>query len=179
MKKATGRVLIILFVSLVFCLSAGIGETEETSSKVLATIDEIKITQADFEAYLDLFKDQSKYRPTTPAAREKLLNNLIERTLLLDEAKKKGYFEADDLKKHGSLNSRERETMVLRQFLTDRVSRPATIDDSTVKNYLETHPGLTFEQAQEKLTSERQLEIYKELMQELKRDREITIHSPD
>ena len=173
MKIFTKIVAISLLIAFIFLLPAG---AETKSSEVLAEIDGRKLTKADFTAYLNLFKDQSKYQPTTAAAREKLLNNLIDRTLLLEEARKKGYFNAPELKKHGSLNSIEHETIVLRQLLTDRISRPATIDDNTVNTYLETHTNLTFKQAQEKLTSERQLQLFQALMQDLKKERKIIIH---
>ena len=173
MKVFTKIVAISLLVAFIFILPAG---AETKGSEVMAEIDSQKITKADFTAYLGLFKDQGKYQPTTAAAREKLLNNLIDRTLLLEEARKKGYFNAPELKKHGSLNSTEHETIVLRQLLTDRISRPATINDATVNTYLKTHTNLTFEQAQEKLTSKRQLQLFQELMQSLKKERTIIIH---
>ncbi len=173
MKVFTKIFAISLLVAFIFLLPAG---AESKNSDVLAEIDQQKITKADFTAYLCLFKDQGKYQPTTVAARKKLLNNLINRTLLLEEARKQGYFEAPELKTHGSLNSTEHETIVLRKFLTDRVSRPTTIDDKTVNTYLETHTKLTFKQAQEKLTSKRQLQLFQELMQNLKKERTIIIH---
>lgn len=173
MKVFTKIVAIFLLLASAFLLPAG---AESKNSEVLAEIDQQKITKADFSAYLGLFKDQDKYQATTAAARGKLLNNLIDRTLLLEEARKQGYFEAPELKKHGSLNSIEHETIVLRKLLTDRISRPATIDDATVNTYLKTHSNLTFEQAQEKLTSERQLQLFQELMQNLKKERTIIIH---
>ena len=173
MKTFIKIITISLLVTFIFLLPAG---AETKKSEVLAEIDSQKITKADFTAYLNLFNDQTKYQASTAAAREKLLNNLIDRTLLLEEARKQGYFEAPELKKHGSLNSTEHETIVLRQLLTDRVSRPATIDDKTVNAYLENHSNLTFKQAQEKLTRKRQLELFQELMQSLKKERKIIIH---
>ena len=173
MKIFIKIVAISLFAACIFFQPV---RAETKSSEVLAEIDNQTITKADFTAYLGLFKNQSKYQPTTAPAREKLLNNLIDRTLLLEEARKQGYFNAPELKKHGSLNSIEHETIVLRQLLTDRVSRPATVDDATVNTYLETHANLTFKQAREKLTSQRQQQLFKELMQELKKERSITIY---
>ncbi len=173
MKIFTKIVAISLLIAFIFLPPAG---AETKDSEVLAKIDDQKITKADFTAYLSLFKDNGQYQAVTAAAREKLLNNLIDRTLLLEEARKQGYFNAPELKKHGSLNSIEHETIVLRQLLTDRISRPATIDDNTVNTYLKTHTNLTFEQALEKLTSERQLQLFQTLMQNLKKERTIIIH---
>ncbi len=177
MKKTTQLIMITLLISFM-CLivaNSGIAANTTKKSKVLANIDQIKITQADFDAYLNMFDAKSKYRPTTPAARTKLLNHLIDRILLLEEARKSGYFEDEELKKHGSLNRAERETMVLRKLLIDRISKPATIADPTVNIYLESHPDLTFKQAQKKLTGERQQQLYEKLMQKLRKGHKIVI----
>ena len=176
MKKTTRLIMITLFISFVSLVMVNPGiAANAKKSKVLAKIDKIEITQADFDTYLNMFDAKSKYRPTTPAARAKLLNHLIDRMLLLEEARKSGYFKDEELRKHGSLSSAERETMVLRKLLIDRISRPATIADPTVTLYLEDHPDLTFKQAQEKLTRERQLQLYKKLIQKLRKGRKIVI----
>ncbi len=176
-KKTTRLIMITLFISFVSLIVANSGIAANTAkkSKVLAKIDKIKITQADFDAYLDMFDAKSKYRPTTPAARTKLLNHLINRILLIEEARKSGYFEDEELKKHSSLSSTELETMVLRKLLIDKISRPATIADPAVNIYLETHPDLTFKQAQKKLIGERQQQLYDKLMQKLRKERKIVI----
>ena len=171
MRKKIG--LLLFFVLLLTNVASGF---EAGNTELLATIDEQWITREDFNNYLKLFKNPGSFSQSNPETREKLLNNLIDRTLLLEEARKQGYFEAPELKKHTSLNSIEHETIVLRQLLTDRISRPATINDVTVNTYLETHTNLTFKQAQEKLTSERQRQLFQELMQELKKERTIIIH---
>ncbi len=171
MQKKFG--LLLLFIMLLSNVAAGF---ELRENEILATIDQQQITLVDFNKYLELFKNPGNFCQSDLETRKKHLDNLINRTLLLEEARAKGYFKAPELKKHGSLNSSEHETIVLRQFLTDKVSRPATIDDATVNTYLTTHPNLKFKQAQEKLTSERQQKLFKELMQELKKERTIIIH---
>jgi hypothetical protein len=178
MKKTTGLLILTLIISCVslFIPGSSAAAASESKPKVLATIDKTKITQTDFDNYLDMFDTKSSYRPTTPAARTKLLNHLIDRMLLIEEARKSGYFEDDELKKHSSLNRTEHETMVLRKLLIDRISRPATVADPTVNIYLETHPDLTFKQAQEKLIGKRQHQLYKKLMQKLRKGRKITIY---
>lgn len=171
MRKKIGLLLL-----LVLLLANVVPGDAAGKNELLATIDQQQITQEEFNKYLKLFKNSESFSQTNPETRKKYLENLINRTLLLEEARKQGYFDAPELKKHGSLNSIEHETIVLRQLLTDRISRPATIDDTTVNTYLETRANLTFKQAQEKLTSERQLELFQELMKKLKKERIIIIH---
>jgi len=177
MKKTTRLIMITFFISfgLLIAANSGIAANSAKKSKVLAKIDKIKITQADFDAYLSMFEAKSKYRPTTPAARTKLLNHMIDRILLLEEARKSGYFEDEELKKHGSLSKAERETMVLRKLLIDRIAKPATIADPTVTIYREKHPDLTFKQAQKKLIGERQQQLYEKLREKIRKGRKIVI----
>ncbi len=156
--------------------------TAKTSAEVapenilLAEIDENNITGADFNRYLALFKNGDQKHSGTPALRERQIKNLINRILLLDEAAKLGYFKDDKLKKHSSLNTSEHETIVLRQFLTDKISRPATIDDADLNTYLETHPQIEPEQAREQLTSKRQQQLFQKMMHDLKKEHNIVIH---
>ena len=156
--------------------------TSEANPKVapetilLAEIDGQKITGADFNQYLELFKKSGEQQSETPAMRERQVKNLINRNLLLEEARKNGYFENEDLKKHGSLNSSEHETIVLRQFLTDRISRPATIADTELELFIKSHPNFTPEQAREHLTSKRQQQLFQKLMHDLKNGHKIVIH---
>jgi len=142
---------------------------------LLAEIDGQKITGADFNQYLSLFKNNDQGHSASPALRERQIKNLINRILLLEEARKQGYFKNEDLKKHGSLDPIEHETIVLRQFLTDKISQPATIDETELKTYLETHSQFSSEQAREQLTSKRQQQLFQELMHDLQKVHKIVI----
>ncbi len=171
MRKQFG--LFLLIVLLLANVTPGVAAGK---AKLLATIDQQQISRAKFNKYLKLFKNSGIFSQIDPETRKKHLENLINRIVLLEEAHAEGYFETPELKKHGSLNSVEHETIVLRQLLTDRISRPATIDDKIVSTYLKTHTNLTFKQAQEKLTSERQLQLFQELMLKLKKKHSIKIY---
>jgi len=190
--------LVLIFITVVFAIYLFVGQTQtqtpipdqqvktETTAKtfakvapeniLLAEIDEHSITGADFNRYLALFKNGDQKHSGTPALRERQLNNLINRILLLDEADKQGYFKDDKLKKHSSLNTSEHETIVLRQFLTDKISRPATINDADLNTYLKTHPQINPEQAREQLTSKRQQQLFQKMMHDLKKEHNIVIH---
>ena len=186
--------LVLISITVVFAIYLFVGQTQtpdqqvktettpKTSAEVapenilLAEIDEHSITGADFNRYLALFKKGDQKHSGTPALREHQLNNLINRILLLDEADKQGYFKDDKLKKHSSLNTSEHETIVLRQFLTDKISRPATINDADLNTYLKTHPQINPEQAREQLTSKRQQQLFQKMMHDLKKEHNIVIH---
>ncbi len=150
--------------------------TAASENLLLAEIDQQKITGADYNRYLKLFKDSGHDQPVNPAIRELQIKNLINRILLLQEARKQGYFEDKELEKHGSLNQSERETLVLRKFLTDKVSRPATIAEDELDTYLKAHPNYSAEAAREQLTTGRQQQIFLKLMQDLKDGHHIVIH---
>ncbi len=143
---------------------------------LLAEIDKQKITGADFNQYLALFKNNDQEHSESPALRERQIKNLINRILLLEEARKQDYFKDEKLRKHGSLDPIEHETIVLRQFLTDKISRPATIDETELKTYLKDHPHISHEQAQEQLTSKRQQQLFQKLMHNLQKEHKIVIH---
>jgi len=143
---------------------------------LLAEIDEQKITGADFNQYLALFKNNDQGHSESPARRERQIKNLINRILLLEEARKQDYFKDEELKKHGSLDPSEHETIVLRQFLTDKISRPATIDEAQINTFLKENPHISHEQAQEQLTSKRQQQLFQKLMHNLKKEHKIVIH---
>jgi len=150
--------------------------TAASENLLLAEIDDQKITGADYNRYLELFKDSGHDQPVNPAIRELQIKNLINRILLLKEARQQGYFEDKELEKHGSLNQSERETMVLRKFLTDKVSRPATVAEDELNTYLKTHPNYSAEAAREELTTGRQQQLFLKLMHDLKDGHRIVIH---
>ncbi|MBW1646036.1 MAG: hypothetical protein JRJ56_06895 [Deltaproteobacteria bacterium] len=146
------------------------------ADKVLATIDDRPLTEADFAAYLKLFAGDPRFRADTPAARKKMLQHLIDRTLLLEYARKKGYDRQETLKKHGSLSQQEKETIILRQLLNDEISAKVKVDEKAIASYHRQHPRLTAPQAREQWTSERQQELFRTLMGKLRRQHRIVIH---
>ena len=150
--------------------------TAASENLLLAKIDQQEITGADYNRYLKLFNYSGHDQPVNPAIRELQIKNLINRILLLKEARQQGYFEDKELEKHGSLNQSERETMVLRKFLTDKVSRPATIAEDELNTYLKDHPNYSAEAAREELTTGRQQQLFLKLMHDLKDGHHIVIH---
>jgi len=150
--------------------------TPATGKIVLAAIDGQPVTAADLKEYLALFSASERQLPEKLEARTKVLEHLIDRKLLLTAARKAGYDKLDELKKHGSLNSTEKETIILRAFLTDRISRPATPDQETVATFQKQHPDLNTRQAREKAAAARQRQIFAQLMAKLRKEHKIVIH---
>jgi len=84
----TGWIAWITFFLLTSTLAAYGGNT---TPKVLAKIDGKVLTSKDFASYLALFKGNTAYQPKTLKEKKRLLEYLIDRTLLLEAAKKEGY----------------------------------------------------------------------------------------
>ena len=113
---------------------------QASQGKVLAEIDGKKIMQKDFDAYLALFKGNSRYLPKTLEDKKRLLHHLIDRAILLEAARKEGYFKQDTLKKHPSFNQVEKETFVLRAYLMDHVSGKITVTSSEIAAFKKNPP---------------------------------------
>jgi len=142
---------------------------------VLATIDSQAVTGADLQAYLALFQGQESRLPEGIEARNKLLDHLLDRKLLLIAAAKAGYDKLDELKKHGSLGPTEKETLILRAYLTDKISRPATPDEAAVAAWRKEHPNLNVKEAREKLAAKNQKKLFRQLMTKLRKEHKIVI----
>ena len=142
---------------------------------VLAEIDGQAVTGADLRSYLGLFKGPEARLPEGPEARTRLLEHLLDRKLLLIAAAKEGYDKLDELRKHGSLEGVEKETIILRAYLTDKVSRPATPDEAAVSAWREKHPGLTVKKAREELATTNQKKLFRQLMTRLRKEHKVVI----
>ncbi len=86
-------VWMIFLLATTFSTSAG-----DTPPKIVAKIDGKVLTSKDFTSYLALFKGNPAYWPKTLKDKKRLLQYLIDRTLLLEAAKKEGYDKRDLLK---------------------------------------------------------------------------------
>jgi hypothetical protein len=149
---------------------------QASQGKVLAEIDGKKIMQKDFDAYLALFKGNSRYLPKTLEDKKRLLHHLIDRAILLEAARKEGYFKQDTLKKHPSFNQVEKETFVLRAYLMDHVSGKITVTSSEIAAFKKAHPRITPQEARNILTTKYQKIEFASLMKHLKSGRVIRIY---
>ena len=152
------------------------GKVIAAKQKVLATIDGQAITSSDFQNYLKLFDNDPRFRPDTAEARKKLLEHLINRTILIQYAKEQGYFERQELQKHQSLDQQEKDTIALRQLLTDKISNQVHCSEDEIKTYQKAHPQLSTKLAKEQLTSQKQQKLFKTFIDQLKKEHTIIIH---
>ncbi len=142
----------------------------------MARIDGKTYTKKDFDAYLALFKGDPLYRPRTMKDKERMLRHFVDRELLLQAAKKEGYEKLDVLKKHPTVSRAEEETIILRAYLQDHVSKKASVTDAEVVAYKKEHPGLKAETARERLTARRQKVLFDKLMKRLRAGHTIKIY---
>lgn len=150
--------------------------TSAGEQQPLAAIDGQPITGKDFQDYLKLFDNDPRFRSDTPEARKKLLEHLIDRTILLQYAKKHDYLKLKELKTHKSLNQQEKDTIILRQLLTDKISSQAHCSEAEIEAYRKDHPKLSAELAKEQLTSQKQQELYKAFMGQRKKEHTIIVY---
>lgn len=166
----------LLFLFLAIIILNLPGKVMAAKQKVLAAIDGQAITSSDFQNYLKLFDNDPRFRPDTAEARKKLLEHLIDRTILLQYAKEHGYLKLKELQKHKSLNQQEKDTIILRQLLTDKISNQVNCSEDEIKTYQKAHPQLSAKLAKERLTSQKQQALFKTFMDQLKKEHTIIIH---
>lgn len=169
---------LIFWIIILLLTSSHPSLAQTGKNKVLAEIDGRAITVKEFTSYLSLFKGNPSYLPKTKEEKERMLNHLIDRALLLEAAKKEGYDKRETLKKHPSLSPLERETFMLRAYLMDHVSRKVSISQQSIKTYQFHHPGLTRKQAMDTLIAQQEQRLFEELMRHLKGGHNIRIY-PD
>ena len=143
---------------------------------ILATIDCKPITTTDFQNYLKLFDSKPRFRPDSPEAREKLLEHLIDRTILLQYAKEHDYLKLKELQRHKSLNQQEKDTIILRQLLTDKISNQVSCSQDEIEAYQKANSKLSPKLAKERLTSQKQQKLFKTFMDRLKKEHTIIIY---
>jgi len=176
MKKSTPsfRIRDVFFV--VFLILAMVLPVAAAGNKILAEIDGMKLTQKDFDAYLALFKGNARYMPKTLEDKKRMLAHFIDRTLLLQAAKKEGYEKLDVLKKHPVVDKVEEETIILRAYLQDHVSKKVSVSPEEVAAYRKAHPGVKAEKAKELLAARQQKILFDKLMERLRADHTIKVY---
>ncbi|MCA9581760.1 MAG: peptidyl-prolyl cis-trans isomerase [Myxococcales bacterium] len=111
------------------------GLTAEEAAKVLAKVGTTTVTVGDFA---DRLAEQSPYlraRYNSPERRKEYLDNLIRFELLAEEARRRGFFEADEVKRA------EKQMMIQEMMRKDFDSKftLASITDAEVKAHYEKH----------------------------------------
>ena len=172
MKKTISTLIIFSLMIFIFFPGSVTGNDQ----KILATIDGKPITSSNFQNYLKLFDNNPRFRPDTAEARKKLLEHLIDRTILLQYAKENNYLKLKEVQRHKSLNQEEKDTIILRQLLTDKISNQVHCSEDEIKAYQKDNPKLSAKLAKEKLTSQKQQALFKTFMDRLKKEHTIIIN---
>jgi hypothetical protein len=172
MKQLTIATTIFLLLTIIFFSGESVGDNQQ----VMATIDGQPVTSTDFQTYLKLFDNNSKFRPDTAEAKKKLLEHLINRTILLQYAKDHDYLKLKELQKHKSLNQQEKDTIILRQLLTDKISNQVKCPQDEIAAYQKANPKLSPKLAKEQLISQKQQTLFKTFMDQQKKEHTIIIH---
>jgi len=127
--------IILIILTLMACSDNKKADTNnqpipETSSKIIARIDDHEITDKQFNAYLKFkrlsVKDNNR--------RLKILNNFVEREALADAIEKENYLDHDLIAVE--LNEFRKEMLISRYF---EKFLKQTVTDQAVKNYYHTH----------------------------------------
>ena len=172
--RKTGVYLFIFFLLVIFTFFPT--DIFGNNQHVLATIDGKAITEKDFQHYLKLFNHESRFEPKTPAAKKKLLGHLIDRTILLQYANEHGYLELQELRKHQGLSQQEKETIILRQLLFDKIAHQVHYSPEEISAYQKKHQQLNLQQVREQLISQKQQKLFSTFMEQLRKKHKIVIY---
>lgn len=121
-------VLVLLFLLLYAVIGSGIGLPGETSSEVVATVNQEKITREDLDSYKSTLEQQGQSSDDMSA-----LQNLIDRELLYQEAKNQMNISDEDVE-----NALEQQLDSQGQSLDDlkqQVEKQGRDYDSVLENY--------------------------------------------
>lgn len=134
MKKAA-LVLMCAFVAFTgfSCEKMKIGKTEQ-KGPVLARVDDVKITQTEFEAEFETLPDYAKQVFADQAGRERFLNEIVNKELLYRAAVKKGLDKTPEFAR--KLADFKKLTLVS-ELIEKEILPKATVSDQEVKEFYE------------------------------------------
>jgi len=110
---------------------------EEKPGKVLAEVNGIKITEADFAAELEGKPDFYKQYAQSADGKKQIRDKLVERKLLLLTAEKEGVANSPDLE---AKVQAYRERMIVDKLREKVVATQFEITDEDTKDYYDSHP---------------------------------------
>ena len=184
-------IFLMFFLSIIMSLSflyASVAKKEDKSNKlsvksndkiIVAKIDNLNITYQDYLDFLDLFNK----KPSTNEEKLKMLNHLIERTLIIEDAKEKGYFGRktmkENIKKHRFLEKKDNSyqtTIILRQYFIENISKKVNVTTLDIDNYVKKHKNIDRATARDYIALEKEKKLYKKLIEKLKKGKKIVIY---
>ena len=146
------------------------------SETTLARIDEARITVDDFDNYLKLFPGESTFAQCDDKTRGIHLENLINRRLLLEEARRLSYFEAPESKSHSRLDQGEKEAFALRKLLSEKIVKPGTASREAIERYQAEHAADSYAVAETELNHRLRRQLFDDLILQLRKTNSIEIY---
>jgi len=107
---------------------------QESSGKVLATVGNEKITEADIFAKISMLPPQFRARYETPEGRKKLLEQTIKFSLLSQEAKSLGIDKQEDVAKKIREIS---DNIIIQELTKQEISDKVTVSEDEIKAHYE------------------------------------------
>ena len=134
------NMLLIILASAAVLISGCKGMNKEQkpadSSKVLATVNGEKITEADINAELAGKPDSYLKAVNSPEGRKMLLDRMVERKLLMQTAKKEGIAESPDIEKKLQAY---KERLVIEELRKKIIAAPGQSTDQQALDYYNAH----------------------------------------
>jgi peptidyl-prolyl cis-trans isomerase C len=121
--------LLLLFLPLIGC-------SKKEEGKVIVSIDDEKVTVAQFNAELDKIPMNMKMLVASQSGKKEFLDKLVVRKLLLKEAKKAGVEKEKEFQ--DKLND-IKEQLVIESLLRKKVTAEAKFDDDTLQKFYDAH----------------------------------------
>ena len=129
--KATRPIPILLTL----CIGVFLGACEQDSGaggEILATVNGERIYQQDYENYLKMRQSQGQQTPQEEQGNEQILNEMIDRILLVQYAEEKKLDKRDDV--HMMLK-RSRENILARAMIGEELKEKPVTDEEAQKKY--------------------------------------------
>jgi peptidyl-prolyl cis-trans isomerase C len=125
----------VIAAALLLCASCGRTRTAAGPDVAVARIDDHVITLGDFEKRLAELSPLARARNQSPADRRKLLGTLVDRELMAQEARRRGYDRRPEIQK--MLN--DYITAALLRDEVDARLKPEDVPDADVETYYRDH----------------------------------------
>ncbi len=137
-------------------------------AKVLATVDNEKITDKMVNNYVEAFKGK--------ADKQVILDTLINRAVIIKEAKKEKYFERIRKEIKQKVQPEVLAGIVIREFLKDKVLKNINITDDEVKTVMAHNKKLDKKSAKNQLIMMKAQKNFQNLLDSLKKKHKIKIY---
>jgi len=179
-------ILLLFQLKIVYAVSANNNsnvELKQHTQIVVATIDGSPIYLSYYEEFVNLFKK----KPVTIEDKLKMLNNLINRRILIEDAREKGYFNRKETKKNfkkhkfldkSNKNKTYEETIVLREYFIENVSKKVKVSKKEIEDFIAKHKGyksINKVDAKDMIAFGKEKKVFAELLKNLRANKKIVI----